>query len=68
MGREQPPKYEGRGGVLNSPKVSLEGSKARKTVWHSKETLDASLPLHRRQEDRAPTRSGYFWDENREKC
>ena len=51
VGREQPPKHEGRGGVLNSPKVSLDGYKARKTVWHSNETLDASLPLHHRQGD-----------------
>ena len=48
-GAERPPKHEGRGGVLNPPKASLDGYKARKTVWHSNETLDASLPLHRRQ-------------------
>lgn len=48
----KPPKHEGRGGVPNSPKVSLGGYKARKTVWHSNETLDASLPLYHRQEDR----------------
>ena len=46
-GAERPPKHEGRGGVLNPPKASLDGYKARKTVWHSNETLDASLPLHR---------------------
>lgn len=50
MGREgnSLPKHVGRREVLNSPNISLDGYKARKTGWHSNKTLDARLPLHHR--------------------